>query len=74
MVKGLHVTLDEELAAKRDRLEARKRQDSENLRVELEAELQAERQRLLGEKEEKLSSLRHKVNYLQFYYNCILFD
>ena len=62
-VQGLRVTLDEELVAERDRLEARKRKDSENLRMELETELQAERQRLLGEKEEKLSSLRQEVNY-----------
>lgn len=61
MMKELRITLDEERAVERVRLEAQKRQDIERLKSEFEEELQAEKRRLQGEREEKLNSLKHEV-------------
>lgn len=60
-LKELRITLEEERAAERDRLEAQKRRDIEHLKAESEEELQAERRKLQAEREEKLNSLKQEV-------------
>ncbi|KAF3693042.1 Centrosomal protein of 164 kDa [Channa argus] len=61
ILKELHIALEEERAAEREKLEAKKRQDIERLKADSEADLQEERRRLQGENEEKLNSLRQEV-------------
>lgn len=60
-LKEFRITLDEERAAQRDRLEAQNRRDIEHLKAESEEELQAERRRLKAEREEKVNSLKQEV-------------
>lgn len=62
VLKKFRMTLEEERAVERERLEAQNRQDIERLKAEFEEELQAERSRLQGEREEKLNSLKHEVS------------
>lgn len=61
MMKELRVTLEEERAAERNRLEAQRRRETERLKAELEEELLAQRRRLEAEREEKLNSMKQEV-------------
>lgn len=60
-LRDLRITLEEERASERDRLEAQRRRDIEHLKEESEEELQGERRKLQEEREEKLNSLKKQV-------------
>lgn len=60
ILKELRITLEEERAAARGRLEAQKK-DIQRLQAESEEELEATKKRLEREREEKLNTLKQEV-------------